>query len=133
MQKSTLIITALIAMLIIVWPANAHAAYRPAPPHIVAAALRHHAPRAGTTAKRAWIVCHVWGRYRCRAALNVAWCEGGLSPYASNGQYQGTFQMSTYNRSTYGHGNIWAQARAALALWFDRHWSPWECQPGSIA
>ena len=104
--------------------------YNPAPESLVRAALREQAPPRGTVGRKAWAVCQYWRGRRCRPALNVAWCEGGLNVRAVTGQYWGTFQMSADNRRRYGHAwNIWKQAEFARHLWNDRHWSPWDCSP----
>jgi len=82
---------------------------------------------------------YVFGSYASQAK-RVAACESGdtdgdLSPsvvYASNGQYQGMFQMGSSERSIYGHGSTPVeQARAAYAYFVDsgRDWSPWACKP----
>lgn len=106
---------------------NAKAAYHPAPRAIHNAAMQSHPPRRGTTAKRAWIICQVWGRHRCRRIVNVAYCESTLSPWLRGAHY-GAFQFDAHNVRVYHPGNtMWSQARAALALWNDRHWSPWQC------
>ncbi len=83
----------------------------------------------------------VWphGTASAREAVRVAWCEGSLSPDASNGQYQGTFQMGSGERARWGHGpTVDQQAIAAAAYYkYDRDvlgrggWGPWECKPGS--
>lgn len=75
----------------------------------------------------------VFGRYAAQA-LAVSSCETGgtFNVYASNGQYQGLFQMGDYARSRYGHGYTpLAQARAAYRYFADAgyDWSPWECKP----
>jgi hypothetical protein len=63
-------------------------------------------------------------------ALTVARCESGLSTRASNGQYQGLFQMGGYARSRYGHSDTAVgQARAAHRYYMDAGWSPWQCSP----
>ncbi|MBA2742694.1 MAG: hypothetical protein H0U46_11885 [Actinobacteria bacterium] len=82
---------------------------------------------------------YVFGGYADQAK-RVAACESGdtdgdLSPsvvYASNGQYQGMFQMGSSERSIYGHGSTpLEQARAAYAYFVasGRDWSPWACKP----
>lgn len=76
-------------------------------------------------------ICSVFGPY-CSQAKVVAWCEGKYRPNAKNGQYLGTFQMGTNERSTYGHGStVLEQARAAYRYFVasGKDWSPWECQP----
>lgn len=75
------------------------------------------------------IICHVFGS-ACRAALNVARCEGNFNPFAQNGQFLGTFQMGAWARSVYGHGyTIYEQARAAFRYYLDSGWSGWQCSP----
>lgn len=108
----------------------ADAAYRAAPQKYVNAALKAHPPRSGTTAKRAWVICHVWGRRHCRSALNVSWCESGLRPWARNGQFLGMMQMGSGERARWGHGRTaWSQARAAHRYWRLAGWRPWSCRP----
>lgn len=75
----------------------------------------------------------VFGRYASQA-LSVSYCETGgtYSVYASNGQYQGLFQMGEYARTRYGHGrSAITQSRAAFHYFADSgyDWSPWECKP----
>jgi len=76
-------------------------------------------------------ICSVFGPY-CSQAIDVAICEGGLSPNAHNGQYLGTFQMGEHERGTYGHGNtVYEQAKAAYRYFVasGKDWSPWQCKP----
>ncbi len=62
------------------------------------------------------------------AAVAVARCESGLSVYAQNGVYLGTFQMGTYARARYGHSwTALGQARAAHRYYLDAGWAPWTC------
>lgn len=73
----------------------------------------------------------VFGPYAGQAVA-VAGCESRLSPYASNGQYQGLFQMGSSERARYGHGSTpLEQARAAYVYFWTsgRDWSPWTCKP----
>jgi hypothetical protein len=84
-----------------------------------------------TSARQA--VCAVFGNY-CSQAMAVVRCETGgtYSPWATNGQYHGIFQMGSNERDTYGDGwNVWAQAKAAFRYFIasGRDWSPWECKP----
>jgi hypothetical protein len=81
---------------------------------------------------------HYWcgnANYYCDAgdaAWQVAGCETGYtySPWAQNGQYLGLFQMGSWERNTFGHGNnVWDQARAAHRYYRVSGWGPWECQP----
>lgn len=112
--------------------AAAQAAYKPAPPHVVAAAHQKNPPPRVSVAKRAWVVCKVFGRRHCRAALNVFWCESSLRPWAKNGQYLGIAQMGSGERARWGHDrrNVWVQARAARRYFrFDGGWGPWSCKP----
>lgn len=110
---------------------QAHAAFRAAPNDLVAAALRAKPPaKHKTLQRRAWIVCKVFGRHRCRPTLNVAWCESSLNLNARNGQYRGIFQMGASERRRFGHGRTaFAQARAARRYHRLSGWSPWECRP----
>lgn len=111
--------------------AAAQAAYKPAPPHVVAAAFNPRPPVKGTASKRAWVICKVWGRVHCRAVLNVAWCESSLRPWARNGQYVGVFQMGSGERARWGHhrSNVWIQARSARRYFLFAGWRPWSCRP----
>jgi hypothetical protein len=75
-------------------------------------------------------ICTVFGSY-CDEALAVAWCESHLSTSARNGQYLGLFQMGSYERRLFGHGNTaHAQALAARRYFVrsGRDWSPWSCR-----
>lgn len=67
-------------------------------------------------------------------AMRVARCEASARYWshrpqdASNGQYQGMFQMGSWERRTFGHGpDVWAQAQAAHRYWRLSGWHPWEC------
>lgn len=74
---------------------------------------------------------YVFGGYADQA-LAVARCESGLYIWASNGQYQGLFQMGSGERARYGHANhAYGQAKAAYAYFkaSGRTWGPWECKP----
>jgi hypothetical protein len=74
-------------------------------------------------------VCHYFGPY-CSQAMQIVNCETGgtYDPWASNGQYLGIFQMGSEVRAIYGHGNnVWAQAKAAYALFRARGFQPWLC------
>ncbi len=76
-------------------------------------------------------ICGVFGPY-CQQALHVSWCESRWSTSASNGQYLGLFQMGSYARARYGHGNDpWTQAAAAFRYFADSGftWGPWSCKP----
>lgn len=81
---------------------------------------------------------------RAREAIAVAACESGdrdghLSPHvvrASNGQYQGMFQMGSSERAIYGHGpSPYEQALAAHRYFVasGSDWSPWQCRPYGLA
>lgn len=94
-------------------------------------ATSHHGKSKGYRAINTAVIHHVFGKYGSQA-VEVAKCEGGLSVWARNGQYLGTFQMGDYARSRYGHAwNIWAQARAAHRYFVasGSDWSPWSCKP----
>jgi len=129
----------LCVLLLVAWgmyePRPADASYRPAPPRIVTAAHTRMAPAPATAARFAWVICRVWPRQSCTAALNVAWCESSLRPWARNGQYVGLFQMGSSERARFGHHrrNPWVQARAALRYYWLSGWSPWQCRPGTWA
>jgi hypothetical protein len=76
-------------------------------------------------------ICKTFGSY-CKQALAVSWCESKWYRWAANGQYLGIFQMGSWERSTYGHGNgAWAQAKAAWRYFVasGKDWSPWSCKP----
>jgi hypothetical protein len=72
----------------------------------------------------------------CGGALSVASCETGgtFSIYASNGQYQGLFQMGSSERAKYAHGRYETAYDQAMAAFrysqSGRNWGPWQCQPG---
>lgn len=75
-------------------------------------------------------ICAVFGDY-CADAVAVAWCESHLSTSARNGQYLGLFQMGSYERQLFGHGDT-AHAQAVAAHRYfvrsGRDWSPWSCR-----
>lgn len=82
---------------------------------------------AYNSAQRA--VCFYFGS-NCAEAMVIVNCETGgtYSPWASNGQYLGMFQMGSSARATYGHGNnVWAQAKAAYLMFKVRGFEPWLC------
>ena len=61
-------------------------------------------------------------------AFDVIACETGgkFNTTATNGQYLGLFQMGSWARSRYGHGETArAQARAAFRYWRESGWSGW--------
>ena len=130
-MRNTTLAAAFIACFVIVAYVqrdDAAASYRPAPHRLVVAAQQAKPPPRHTTAKRAWIICHIFPR--CRRALNVAWCESSLRPWAGLGQYRGMWQMGAAERRRYGHGRgAWKQTRAAKRYWNQSHWRPWQCQP----
>jgi hypothetical protein len=67
-----------------------------------------------------------------KQALKVAWCESRFKTTAHNGQYLGLFQMGSYERKLFGHGNrAIEQAKAAYRYFIEsgRDWSPWSCKP----
>jgi hypothetical protein len=75
----------------------------------------------------------VFGRYADQA-ISVSSCETGgtFDTDAANGQYRGLFQMGSYARSAYGHGqSALEQAQAAFRYFVasGKDWSPWSCQP----
>ena len=75
-------------------------------------------------------ICAVFGDH-CQEAVAVAWCESHLSTTARNGQYVGLFQMGSYERQLFGHGDsAHAQAIAAHRYFVrsGRDWSPWSCR-----
>ena len=79
-------------------------------------------------------ICAVFGDH-CQEAVAVAWCESHLSPNARNGQYLGLFQMGSYERQLFGHGDsAHAQAVAAHRYFVrsGRDWSPWSCRWAAV-
>lgn len=75
-------------------------------------------------------ICAVFGSY-CQEALAVAWCESRLSTSAQNGQYLGLFQMGSYERRLFGHGESARDQAVAAHRYFvrsGRDWSPWACR-----
>jgi hypothetical protein len=89
--------------------------------------------RASNYSEARRAIIKIFGPY-ADEALRVARCETGgtYDPRASNGQYQGIFQMGEYARGRYGHGPSWlVQAAAAFGYFIDsgRDWSPWSCRP----
>lgn len=75
-------------------------------------------------------ICTIFGSY-CDEALAVAWCESRLSTSAQNGQYLGLFQMGSYERQLFGHGQSARDQAAAAHRYFvrsGRDWSPWSCR-----
>lgn len=84
--------------------------------------------------------CKIWAVWpgsdsTKRAAVTVAFCEGGTDPRAENGQYWGTFQMGTDERATYGHGTDVVSQTIAASKYHDvaGGFGPWGCKPGSEA
>jgi hypothetical protein len=77
-------------------------------------------------------ICDVFGRRYCGQALSVSWCESKHSTTAQNGQYRGLFQMGSYERQLFGHGET-AHTQAVAAhryfVFSGRDWSPWGCKP----
>ena len=75
-------------------------------------------------------ICTVFGSY-CQEALAIAWCESRLSTRAQNGQYLGLFQMGSYERRLFGHGQSARDQAVAAHRYFvrsGRDWSPWACR-----
>ena len=75
-------------------------------------------------------ICTIFGSY-CQQALAVAWCESRLSTRAENGQYLGLFQMGSYERRLFGHGQSARDQSVAAHRYFvrsGRDWSPWACR-----
>ena len=72
-------------------------------------------------------VCYYF-KNNCTTAMRIVKCEtgGSYTPWSSNGQYQGIFQMGSQERATYGDGNnVWAQAKAAFAYFRVAGFGPW--------
>jgi hypothetical protein len=79
-------------------------------------------------------ICNVFRQY-CRQAVAVAQCESGLSTTAENGQYLGLFQMGSYERELFGHGDSALAQAAAAHRYFvrsGRDWSPWSCRWAAV-
>jgi hypothetical protein len=75
-------------------------------------------------------ICTVFGSH-CQEALAVAWCESRLRTSAENGQYLGLFQMGSYERQLFGHGQSARDQAMAAHRYFvrsGRDWSPWSCR-----
>ena len=75
-------------------------------------------------------ICTVFGSY-CQEALAIAWCESRHSTSAQNGQYLGLFQMGSYERQLFGHGQSARDQAVAAHRYFvrsGRDWSPWACR-----
>jgi hypothetical protein len=75
-------------------------------------------------------ICTVFGSH-CEEALAVAWCESRLRTSAQNGQYLGLFQMGSYERELFGHGQSARDQAVAAHRYFvrsGRDWSPWSCR-----
>ena len=94
------------------------------------AKVRAHTARQLASLPPKGAICDVFGSY-CQEAVAVAWCESRLSTTAQNGQYLGLFQMGSYERRLFGHGqNARDQALAAHRYFLrsGRDWSPWSCR-----
>jgi hypothetical protein len=80
----------------------------------------------------ALVICEVFGKRDCLDALSVSWCESRFQTSARNGEYLGLFQMGTWERRRFGHGDD-ARAQALAARRYfrtsGRDWSPWSCKP----
>ncbi len=77
----------------------------------------------------------VFGHY-AEQAVRVATCEtGGTFLLTSeNGQYRGLFQMGSWERATFAHGQYMTALDQVRAAWryfcySGRAWGPWECKP----
>jgi hypothetical protein len=91
------------------------------------------ARRIGAKAPKA-AICSVFGAY-CGEAVAVARCESRLSTNAQNGQYLGLFQMGSYERQLFGHGNSAREQSIAAHRYFvrsGRDWSPWSCRWAAV-
>ncbi len=79
------------------------------------------------------IIREAFGSVHAKEAIRVAQCESGpWGTKARNGQYEGLFQMGSWERAHYGHSRCAEkQARAAHAYFVatGKTWSPWECKP----
>lgn len=138
MQKHLNILIVIVSTMIVISIASeqARAVVDPAPVFYKRAAKQTTPPRKGSKARTAWIICKVFGRKYCNAALDVAWCESDYVLHAKNGQFIGVFQMGSSERKTFGHGKgAWRQAIAAKK-YFDysvKHngdgFHPWSCKP----
>lgn len=133
---STILWALVFVGVLLAWDDTAHAKYDPAPRHVVAAGFSKLAPPKGTTERRAWIICRIFGRNRCVAALNIAWCESGLNERSRGPRDEygnprrGIWQFGTWERGRFGYGrNAWTQTRAAKRYHGIAWWSPWQCEP----
>lgn len=71
-----------------------------------------------------------FGSHWLEAAI-VSYGEGSWHSFALNGQYEGTFQMGSSERATYGHGPTLEEQTHAASR-YSKHgtdWSHWDCQP----
>jgi hypothetical protein len=92
--------------------------------------VRTHSTRAFAASPPRQAICNVFGDY-CHEAIAVAWCESHLSTTAQNGQYLGLFQMGSYERRLFGHGDTAHEQAVAAHRYFvlsGRDWSPWSCR-----
>lgn len=67
-------------------------------------------------------------------AVEVARCESGHDPGATNGQYLGLFQLGRYHYWRIdAYGGRWddplQNAQAAADLYAEQGWRPWTCRP----
>jgi Lysozyme like domain len=96
---------------------------------VLRAKLHAHDARKLASLKPRAAICAVFA-HDCQEAVAIAWCESHLSPSARNGQYLGLFQMGSYERQLFGHGDT-AHAQAVAAHRYfvrsGRDWSPWSC------
>jgi hypothetical protein len=78
-----------------------------------------------------WALVHYF-HHSWKDAAVVSYGEGSWHADASNGQYQGTFQMGAHERATYGQAtDLVGQTAAAARYWraSGSDWSPWDCKP----
>jgi hypothetical protein len=112
--------------------ANAHERVRQLTRTVAAlrAKVRARTARRLATLPPRQAICTVFGSY-CQEALAVAWCESRLQTGAQNGQYLGLFQMGSYERRLFGHGDNARDQAVAAHRYFvhsGRDWSPWSCR-----
>lgn len=73
------------------------------------------------------VICRVFGS-QCAMALRVAYRESRYSLTATNGQYEGLFQMGSSERATYatiGYSTAYEQTVAAHNYFAVAGWGPW--------
>ncbi len=64
-----------------------------------------------------------------RELATVAWCESRFDPFATNGRYQGLFQLGWDPFGLDPFDPIANALSAAFTVRADRGWRQWECKP----